>query len=53
MKSWEMGRDFKDLLQEDQDVMSYLAMQEIVSIFKIENFLGNLDLIFDRIFGER
>ena len=53
MKSWEMGRDFKDLLQEDQDVMSYLATQEIESIFKIENFLANLDLIFDRIFGER
>ena len=53
MKSWEKGRDFKDLLHDDQDVMSCLSMKEIESIFKTDNFLGNLDLIFDRIFGER
>ena len=53
MKSWEKGRDFKDLLQEDRDVMSYLTTREIESIFKIENFLSNLDLIFERMFGER
>src|SRR3989304_5592137 len=52
MKSWELDRDFKKLLFEDGEVMSYLEPQELESLFKNENFIKHVDFIFDRIFGD-
>ena len=52
MKSWELNHDFKKLLFEDGEVMSYLEPQELESLFKNENFIKHVDFIFDRIFGE-
>src|SRR3989304_213764 len=52
MKSWELNHDFKKLLFEDGEVMSYLEPQELESLFKNENFIKHVDFIFDRIFGD-
>ena len=53
MKSWESGRDFKELLLEDGEVTPYLKPEEADAIFRTENFLKHVDFIFGRIFGEK
>jgi adenylosuccinate lyase len=51
MKSWGEDRDFKQLLLEDREVMSSLSREDIDGVFRLENFLGHVDFIFDRVFG--
>lgn len=51
MKSWEEGKDFKTLIQNDKDIKKYLKKGEIESAFDIDYYLKNVDFIFDRIFG--
>ena len=51
MQSWTEDKDFKQLLLEDVEVVSYLNAEEINDVFKIENFLMHTDLIFHRVFG--
>jgi len=51
MKSWQEDSDFKRLLLEDDEVMSYLNTEDINTVFRIENFLGHIGLIFNRVFG--
>ncbi len=52
MKSWEQGADFKQLLLKDKNVMSRLKPKDMKNIFKVENFLKQVDFIFGRVFGE-
>jgi len=51
MKSWSENTDFKQLLLEDEQVMSYLSKEDIDGVFKLQNFLGHIDFIFERVFG--
>ena len=51
MKSWQEGIEFKELLREDEVVMKYLQEKDLAEIFNINNFLKNLDFIFNRVFG--
>lgn len=51
MKSWLDDEDFKQLLLEDVEVMSYLNAEDINAVFKVENFLRHTDFIFNRVFG--
>jgi len=51
MKSWGEDRDFKELLLADREVMSSLSRDDIDGVFRLENFLGHVDFIFDRVFG--
>jgi len=51
MKSWNEELDFKRLLLEDKQVMSCLSGEDIENVFRLENFLGHIDFIFDRVFG--
>jgi len=51
MKSWQEDSDFKRLLLEDDEVMSYLNTEDINTVFRIENFMGHIGLIFNRVFG--
>jgi adenylosuccinate lyase len=51
MKSWHEGIEFKELLKEDEVVMKYLQEKDLAEIFNINNFLKNLDFIFNRVFG--
>ena len=51
MKSWQEGVDFKELLIQDKEVAKYLQEKDLVQIFNINNFLKNVDYIFNRVFG--
>jgi adenylosuccinate lyase len=50
MRAWLEGIEFKDLLLSDRRVKSYLDPREIEGVFRLENFLGNVDYIFKRTF---
>jgi adenylosuccinate lyase len=50
MKLWKEGLEFKDLLERDSAVTKYLKKKELTAIFNVNNFLKNLDFIFDRVF---
>ena len=52
MKSWQEGIEFKSLLARDETVKKYLNENDLDSIFNINNFLKNLDFIFNRVFGK-
>jgi len=51
MKSWHEGIDFKNLLEKDEATKKYLQEKDLAGIFNINNFLKNLDFIFNRVFG--
>ena len=51
MKSWKEGLEFRDLLENDSTVTKYLKKKELAAIFNVNNFLKNLDFIFNRVFG--
>ena len=50
MKSWQDDEDFKMLLLEDVEVMSCLEAEDIHAAFKVENFLGHIDVVYHRVF---
>lgn len=52
MKSWEKGLNFQELLKKDSMVTQYLTANDLASIFNVNNFLVNLDFIYNRVFGE-
>jgi len=51
MQSWHEGIEFKSLLTKDEIVNKYLAQKDLDDIFNVNNFLKNLDFIFNRVFG--
>jgi len=52
MRSWEEGMDFQALLSEDGQAKNYLGPDELAAVFHTDNFLGKVDFIFKRVFGE-
>jgi adenylosuccinate lyase len=52
MKSWEEGRDFKELLLQDEDLTRHLSAGEIDALFDMAPLLKNIDYIYQRVFGE-
>ena len=52
MKSWEEGIEFRKLLAQDEIVQKYLNEKDLAEIFNVNNFLTNLDFIFNRVFGK-
>lgn len=52
MNAWQKNRSFRDLLSQDERIMTILTEDELDSIFQPENFLHNLDYIYERVFGE-
>lgn len=52
MKSWLEGIEFKALLAQDEIVKKYLNEKDLDGIFNVNNFLKNLDFIFNRVFGK-
>jgi adenylosuccinate lyase len=53
MKSWQEGLEFRDLLEKDSTVAKYLQKKELAAIFNVNNFLKNLDFIFNRVFEDK
>ena len=51
MRAWTEAIEFKDLLLSDKRVKSVLGPREIDEVFRLENFLGNVDYIFKRAFA--
>lgn len=52
MRSWHEGLDFKSLLLEDEEVTAHLDKPDLDVVFREENFLKNVDTIFERVFGD-
>jgi adenylosuccinate lyase len=53
MRAWQEGVEFRQLLAGDEEVMTALTPADLAQIFRIENFLGQVDYIFHRVFGDR
>ena len=53
MRSWHEGLDFKELLLADEEVTAHLEKEDLDSVFREENFLRNVDAIFERVFGDK
>ncbi len=53
MKTWEKEGDFKALLLKDREVRKHLGAAELEDTFRVENFLGQVDYIYDRVFKGR
>jgi adenylosuccinate lyase len=51
MQAWEQGRDFKETLMEDPDLMKYFTVSELESAFDTGHALRWVDAIFDRVFS--
>ncbi len=52
MKVWGEGGDLRDELKADERVAGRLSEKQIDSIFDLKYHLKNVDVIFDRVFGE-
>ncbi|HOW57084.1 MAG TPA: adenylosuccinate lyase [Smithellaceae bacterium] len=53
MQSWQEGQEFKSLLHKDAAVAKYLKEKDLTALFNVNNFLKNLNFIFNRVFGEK
>ncbi len=51
MQSWNEGIEFRKLLSQDETVTKSLSEKDLDQIFNVNNFLKNLDFIFNRVFG--
>jgi adenylosuccinate lyase len=53
MEVWEGNGTFKERLLADQDLVKYLAPEEIEAIFDINYHLKHVNTIFERVFGDK
>ena len=53
MEVWSKRGDLKDQLKTDDQVAAHLTAREIDSIFDLDYHLKNVDVIFERVFGEK
>ncbi len=51
MKAWKNGRDFQELVQNDQEIRKCLTGDEIKEVFDLRHQLRHVDTIFARVFG--
>jgi len=51
MRSWKENIEFQQLLIGDDEVMAALSTDDLTPVFRLENFLGQVDFIFNRVFG--
>jgi adenylosuccinate lyase len=52
MEAWKTEGDFKVRVSADPEVRSVLKEEEIAEVFRLERYLGHVDAIFRRVFGE-
>lgn len=52
MRSWKENIGFQQLLTGDDEVMAALSTDDLTPVFRLENFLGQVDFIFNRVFGK-
>ena len=51
MHAWETEGDFRALIENDKEVLSFLKMEQIQRAFSVERYLVHVGAIFLRIFG--
>jgi adenylosuccinate lyase len=51
MKVWDQNENFQKLLHDDADIRLHLSPEEIDGVFKSDNYLRNVDEIFERVFA--
>ncbi len=51
MESWDTGRNFRDILLEEEEVRKHLSEEEIERIFDPWEFVKHRDYIFKKVFG--
>jgi adenylosuccinate lyase len=49
LKSWEEGKDFKEYILADEDILEHLTSKEIKKVFDYKYHLKNIDKIFKRL----
>ena len=52
MASWKKGKAFKAVLLGDRDLRKYLTSAEVREIFDLKHYFGNIDYIYQRVFGK-
>jgi adenylosuccinate lyase len=50
LKVWDTGKEFKNILLEDEDICRYLSRGEIEAIFSLDYHLKHVEDIFERVF---
>ena len=50
MQAWESGGDFRAIMQQDKEVLSYLSIEKINEAFSVARHLSHVDAIFRRVF---
>lgn len=51
MKAWFEGQDYKELLLQNETVMSHFTPEELDQCFTLEYYLKQVPAIFERVFG--
>ena len=51
MDAWENESDFRAAVEADSRIRGYLTEKQLSSAFSLERQLGNVELIFQRVFG--
>ena len=52
LKAWIEGRDFKELIQSDQETGKILSEKEIDACFSLKPYLSQIDYIFEKVLGD-
>ncbi|TEU03148.1 MAG: adenylosuccinate lyase [Candidatus Aminicenantes bacterium] len=52
LKAWNESRDFKELIQSDQEIGKILSEKEIDACFSLEPYLSQIDYIFEKVLGD-
>ena len=53
MEAWESEGDFRASVYADSLIQRYLAPEQLDDVFSLERQLGNVDRIFERVFGSK
>jgi adenylosuccinate lyase len=52
MEAWKTEGDFRARVSQDPEVRRVLKDEEVAEVFRLERYLGHVDAIFRRVFGE-
>ncbi len=53
MRAWESGGDFREAVQQDSEILSYLSVEKIQEAFSLDRYLIHVDEIFSRVFTDK
>jgi adenylosuccinate lyase len=52
MEAWKAEGDFAQRIRDDKEIRGILSDAEIAEVFRLERYLGHVDAIFARVFGQ-